>query len=294
MNNSPLVSIILPTHNRSSLIGGSIESVLSQTFRDFELVVVNDGSTDNTRKVVDDFSMRDFRVRQVVNKTNLGLVGSLNKGVENAKGKYIARIDDDDRWCDKEKLEKQITFLESNSDYVVTGGGVIDVDATGKEITRFFLLDHDEHLKNVILLHNPFAHSAVVFRKDAWEKAGGYDEELSSTNCEDWDLWLRMGKLGKFYNFQEYFIRYLRDRQNKSNFNVRHTLMVNNRLRKKYRNDYPNFWKAYVMGLALYLFSFLPIGESLKPFFSAPRRIIFGNPVYVYKTQNTKKIRNKP
>src|SRR3990167_5227886 len=112
MNNSPLVSIILPTHNRSSLIGGSIESVLSQTFRDFELVVVNDGSTDNTRKVVDDFSMRDFRVRQVVNKTNLGLVGSLNKGVENAKGKYIARIDDDDRWCDKEKLEKQITFLE--------------------------------------------------------------------------------------------------------------------------------------------------------------------------------------
>lgn len=284
----PLVSVILPTLNRASMIKKSIESVLSQTFSDFELIVVNDGSTDATLDVVREFEKRDPRVKQIVNEKNLGLVRSLNKGIERASGTYIARIDDDDYWCDNEKLEKQITFLESNPDYVAAGGGVIDVDAKGREITRFFLLEQDKRLKDAILLHNPFAHSAVVFRKDAWEKTGGYDETLSRANCEDWDLWLKMGKLGKFYNFQHYFIRYLRDRQNKSNFNIRHTLRVNNSLRRKYRNDYPNFRKAYVLGWSLYALSFVPFGRLLKPLFAAPRRFILGRPVYIYPSSEEK------
>lgn len=275
-----LVSVVISTYNREKLLPRALESVLGQTFRDFELTVVNDGSTDNTQKFLDDFLRRDGRVRQIVNETNLGLVESLNKGINVSHGKYIARIDDDDYWCDPQKLEKQITFLESNPDYVAVGGGEIEMDSTGKEVGRFLLLENDERLKNLMLFHNPFVHSAVVFRKNAWVQAGEYDEVFSSTNSEDWDLWLRLGKLGKFYNFQQYFVRYLKGQQNKSNYNIQHNLMINIRLRKKYRNDYPNFWKAYIFGWARYIHSFLPLRKSLHPVFSALRRIIFGRPVY--------------
>ncbi|MCK4454169.1 glycosyltransferase [Candidatus Parcubacteria bacterium] len=273
-----LVSIILPTYNRATYIRKAIESVLSQTYRGFELIIIDDGSTDETPKIISEFKRKDARVKCMTNKPNIGLVKSLNKGVKNAQGKYIARLDDDDFWCDKGKLEKQVKFLENNPSYVAVGGGVIRVDATGKETSRHLLSENDKDLKNSMLLNNSFVHSTVVFKKEIWEMVGGFDESLDFS--EDWDLWLRFGKIGKFYNFQQYFVRYLQDRQNKSNYNIQHNARLNIKLRKKYRNDYPNFWKAYILGWAQYIYTFLPFRIALKPIFSKLRRIIFGHPGY--------------
>ncbi|MGB2762530.1 MAG: glycosyltransferase [Minisyncoccales bacterium] len=280
MSHPSLVSIILPTYNRGTYIRRAVGSVLSQTYKEFELIIIDDGSTDETPKIISEFKRKNTRVKCITNKPNIGLVKSLNKGIKNAKGKYIARIDDDDSWCDSQKLEKQVEFLENNVDYIAVGGGVIKVDAAGKEIARHLLSENDKDLKNSMLLNNSFVHSSVVFRKEIWEKVGGFDETLDFS--EDWDLWLRFGQLGNFYNFQQYFVRYLQDQQNKSNYNIQHNARLNIKLRKKYRNDYPNFWKAYILGWAQYIYTFLPFRIALKPIFSKLRRIIFGNPGYEF------------
>ena len=272
MDKKPLVSIIIATYNRGKSINKAIESVLNQTYKDIEIIVIDDGSTDETPKIVSEISKTDSRIRIVTNKINLGLVKTLNRGISNAHGKYIARLDDDDFWCNPQKLEKQVAFLENNPDYVLVGGGVIRVDEQGKEIIRFTLPESDEDIRQKILQDNTFAHSTVVFKKEAWEKAGGYNETLIFS--EDWDLWLRFGKFGKFYNFPEYFIYYLQGEQNISNLNIRQNLKFSIKLRKKYRKDYPGYRKAILFCWASYFYSFLPFKQKLWPIIFRIKRLI--------------------
>jgi len=281
MNNQPLVSVILPTYNRVKYIRKAIESVLGQTYRNLELIIINDGSNDKTSKVIYGFAKKDQRVKTIKNETNIGLVKSLNKGITKSKGKYIARIDDDDVWSDKQKLEKQIEFLENNSDYVLTGGGMIKINEKGREIVRYMLPEEDEDIRRAILQNNCFAHSAVVFKKESWQSAGGYDETLDFS--EDWDLWMKFGKLGKYYNFQKYFLIYLKAGQNKTSEEksiVRANAKINIKLREKYRKNFPDFWKAYFFGWFHYFYSFLPLRKYLHPLFSRFGRFIFGSPAY--------------
>lgn len=284
MKSSTLVSIILPTYNRASYLKRSVESVLSQTYKNFELVIVNDGSRDNTAEVVAGLIAQDGRVRLATNKTNAGLVKSLNHGVRAARGEYIARIDDDDVWEDSEKLAKQVAFLDAHADHVLIGGGVIRVDAKGKEIMRFMLPEHDQDIRRMMLLNNPFAHAAVMFKKSTWERAGGYDEALPFS--EDWDLWMRFGDFGKYYNFQEYFLRYLKAGQNKTSDDVRvirTNTRLNMRLRMKYRTKFPNFLKSFILGWTYYASTFLPFRDAMHPIFSKLRRLALGQPAYSAK-----------
>jgi glycosyltransferase involved in cell wall biosynthesis len=278
MNQYPLVSIILPTYNREKYIKRAIESTLSQTYKNIELIIIDDGSTDKTKDVIQPYLV-DQRVHYIYQQ-NKGASAARNNGIKVSKGKYIAVLDSDDFWCDRKKLEKQVKFLEEHPNYILVGGGMIRINKQGKELVRHLLPETDKEIRKLILFDNLFAHSTVVFRKVAWELAGGYDEELSFS--EDWDLWLRFGKLGKFYNFQEYFTCYLQGEQNISNLNLRRNLKLNIKIRKKYRNDYPNFWKAFFLGWAYYYYTFLPFNQFLKPIFSKIRRIIFGPPVYKY------------
>jgi len=281
LKNWPLVSVILPTYNRAEYIRKAIESVLTQTYKNLELVIVDDGSIDNTSDIIYGLAKKDKRVKVVQNKTNIGLVKSLNKGITRSKGKYIARIDDDDIWCDKQKLEKQIEFLENNPDYLLVGGGVIRINEKGKEIVRLLLPERNKNIRKAILQNNCFAHSAVVFKKESWQNAGGYDETLNFS--EDWDLWMKLGKLGKYYNFQEYFLIYLKAGQNKmseENSVIRSNAKVNIKLRKRYKKDFPGFRKAYFFGWFDYFYSFLPLRKYLHPLFSRFRRFVFGPPAY--------------
>ena len=118
----PLVSVILPTHNRAESITKAIGSVVLQTYENFEIIVVDDCSTDQTPEVLHKLAKEDKRIKIITNDKNLRLVRSLNKGIIFSSGKYIARIDDDDAWSNKEKLEKQVNFLEKNRDYVAVVG----------------------------------------------------------------------------------------------------------------------------------------------------------------------------
>lgn len=272
---TPKVSIVLPTHNRAELLDKAIRSVVGQTYENWELIIVDDASTDFTPQLVREWQAKDARISCIRNPENifskLGVTANLNIGLNGADGKYIARLDDDDYWCDNRKLEKQVNFLENNPDYVLAGGGVIVVDPAGKELYRYFKFEHDETIKKRALLANPFSHTTVMFRREAAIAVGGY---ANWQYAEDWDLWLRLGVYGKLYNFQEYFMAYLFSGTNKSFELQRPQTKTVLKFIAQHRREYPGFFLAYAANFAQYLFSFLPTALRLKvhPFLAYIKR----------------------
>jgi glycosyltransferase involved in cell wall biosynthesis len=251
------ISIIMPTYNRVGLLGRAVQSIRAQSFSAWELIVINDASTDGTATFLDDLAQRDPRIRPVHNQKNNypDISKNLNEGLALARGKYIARLDDDDYWCDDEKLKKQLDFLESHQNYVVTGGGTIVIDDGDEERFRYFKTETDENIRRRALFTNPFTHSTVMFRRDVALAVGGYG---NFKNAEDWDLWLKLGTQGQFYNFQEYFVRYLMNDQSKTViFKQSQTKEIFTLLRS-HRHHYPHFFFAYALNFGQYCFSLLP------------------------------------
>ncbi len=282
----PFVSIIIPTYNGSKCIKKAIESILDQEFLNFEIIVIDDGSTDTTSEIIKELGKRDSRVRYFKNEKNLGFVKSLNRGLKESKGKYIARLDDDDFWSDKKKLLKQVNFLLSNPGYVLVGGGLIKVNEQGKEAVRYLLPESDEDIRKSILVSNCFGHSAVVFLKEAAQIVGGYDEEFGF--FADRSLWLKLGTIGKFYNFQEYFVCYLdKELDNETyrarDYQIRRKLILNIKLRARYKNFYPGFYRSLTLCFFSFFYSFLPYKKYFWPVTSKMRTMIFGAPSYKYK-----------
>ncbi len=266
----PLVSVILPTYKRGERLKKAIGSVFSQTYKNLELIIIDDTPDDSISNLISE--IKDSRIIYIQNKERLGFVKSLNKGASLVRGKYIARIDADDSWLNFKKLEKQVNFLENYPDYVLCGGGVIIVNEEGKEIVRFLDPEKDEDIRKSILFLSHFVHSSVVFRKDAFFLVGGYDENLDYS--EDRDLWLKLGKVGKFYNFQEYFVNYLQSKASRTN--RREQFKVAALLRKKYRNDYSNYYQAVLFSWLYFFYNFLFLRKLLYPISPKLRKIIFG------------------
>jgi len=282
IQNQPLVSVIIITYNGRMYIKKAIESVLRQTYKNIEVIIVNDGSTDETLEIISGFRKTDSRITILTNKINLGCAKTLNKGAIMAHGKYIARLDDDDSWFDRRKLERQICFLEKNCNYVLVGDGVIKIDKKGEEIDRYLFPEKDKDIRKSILLGNLFVHSTVVFRRNIFEKVGGYDEYFDF--FADWDLWLKLGKLGKFYNFQKHSTYYL-DKEYDSNYSmrdysIRRELRRNIVLREKYKNNYPYYRKAVLLCWVSYFYSFLPFRRKLYLVLFKLKTLIIGFPAY--------------
>ncbi len=257
------VSVILPTYNGAATIEVAIKSVLSQTWRDLELIIVDDGSTDGVGEVIKSFSKYDLRVKYLRNDNNIGLQASLNRGLRAASGKFIARIDDDDEWICSDKLSRQIDFLMHNSDHVLVGTGFIIVRGEGKEIGRCMPPLSDEEIRKVILHTNCFAHPSVVFMKEAINKVGEYWEGPA----EDYDMWLKLGKIGKFANINCYCLKYMVRPNSASRLVTEEINLRVIELIKMYRYSYPNFWPSIINGywtLAKYrLLKFIPPGPRI-------------------------------
>ncbi len=187
-------------------MGQAIESVLSQSFKNLELVVVNDDpASSEADKII--FSFKDPRLIYLRNKENVGSAKSLNIGLRQAQGDYIAILDDDDMWTSKEKLSHQIQFLDKNPDHVLLGTNMVVVDAdSGKEITRSHFPTTDTELRALLFKNNPFAHSSVMFKRKMIVSLGGYDESLQ--RGKDYDLWLKLAKNGKIAVLPGHFLKY--------------------------------------------------------------------------------------
>jgi glycosyltransferase EpsE len=254
----PTVSIIMPTYNRIRMLEKAIQSVFDQSYKDWELIIIDDASTDETEIRMKELDLREEAVKymRIPKIENKGISEYLNIGLRNARGKYIARIDDDDFWCHKDKLKLQVEFLEKNPEYVVVGGGVILVDGEGNELFRYLKKESDEEIRSFALFSNPFTHATVMFKKDLALKLGGYK---IIKHVEDMELWLRMGKHGKLYNMKEYFITYMTAGQNKSFTHQRENSRTVLEVIKMHKDDYPNFSKAYLLNYTQYAYSFLPV-----------------------------------
>ncbi len=288
-----LVSVIISTFNGEKYIKRAIESVLSQTYGNIELIIIDDCSTDNTSEIIFGYSRKDSRIVILKNETNIGSYKSLNKAIRISRGKYIANLDDDDIWRDSQKIEKQTEFLEKHNDYGLVGGGMIKIDIKNNEIGRYLFPEHDKDIRKSILKNNLFSHSAVLFRKDAWEEVGGYNELFGYS--ADIDLWLKIGKKYKFYNFQDYFIYYL-DKENSGSYfsrknSYRRKVWLNIKMIKQYKNDYPGCKKAVLLCWASYFYSFVPYRQKMRPILNKLRALIFGQPSYKIVSRTTGKIK---
>jgi glycosyltransferase involved in cell wall biosynthesis len=185
---TPLVSVVMPVRNGGALLRAAVESILDQTLRDLELIVVDDGSTDGSRDVIK--SLDDPRIR-LVEQEPLGLVAALNRGLAEAKGAYVARMDADDLSL-PERLERQAAFLAAHPEVglVATSFRIVE---TGQEQQRTTLLPtRSSDLRMRLLLRNPFSHGSIMVPRPVLERAGPYSDAYG--NNEDYDLWRRIAR----------------------------------------------------------------------------------------------------
>ncbi len=282
----PLISVIIATYGREKYIRKTLESILSQSYDLLEIIVIDDSESDKTEKIVELLDRKE--IKYIKSRDRLGFVKSLNKGIKVAAGKYIARLDDDDFWSDPKKLEKQVGFLEENPDYVLAGGGAILIDEKGKELRRFLPPEKDDKIRELMLRDCLFVHSTVVFKKKTWEMVHGYNEDLVS--AEDWDLWLRFGDFGKFYNFQEYFVYFLQAEQGKTQYIRRRNTYDHLKLMRRYRDKYPNFYRSFLVGLISYLYSFFPRPKWFRfKILSKAKNILLGYQIYPKTSKDDKR-----
>lgn len=199
-SSTPRVSVLLTTYNGAEHVAETVESVLSQTYDDWELVIINDGSTDQTREIIESFD--DDRIR-LFNQENRGRGPALNRGLGLARGKYVAIIDDDDI-ADSERLQEQVSFLDSQSDVDLVGTWYANEWNTEGNSDLEYVRPPTEHaeLCETLPIRNPFAHSTVMYRKKAVLTVGGYREDLDS--CLDYNLWVQLTAAGyKLMNLDE-------------------------------------------------------------------------------------------
>ncbi len=202
MKSAPLVSVVLPVYNGEMYIAQAVDSILNQTFKDFELIVINDGSTDKTAEILNKYT--DPRL-QIITQENKGLVAALNRGIEAARGTYIARQDADDASL-PERLQLQSHYLQQHAETVIVGSSMSVMNKQGTITHKHSVLLHDPELRQELLIRSPFAHGSVMFKKSAALTAGLYQQNFWP--AEDYELWLRLSEHGKLANLDDYLYIY--------------------------------------------------------------------------------------
>lgn len=201
MSYSPAkVSVVMSVYNDSCYLKESVESILNQSFTDFEFILIDDGSTDDSWDILTHYSRSDRRIKVVKNEQNIGLTKSLNKGLELAQGEYIARQDSDDISL-PERLRLQTEFLDSHIDVGAIGTGAKIIDEKG-QILGFRHVDTDhERLKVFLLINNNFLHSSLMARQQLVKQIGGYNENLRY--AQDYALWWDISEIARLGNLPE-------------------------------------------------------------------------------------------
>lgn len=253
---SPTLSIVMPTHNRAGYISIAIESVLQQTYQDWELLIVDDGSTDDTKSVVEPFLKRDARIRYIHQDQNKGIAFTRNNGVAQARGRYIAMLDSDDAWASPDKLARQIAVLNADPELGIIGTWLEIIDEKGVHTgQQLSYAQDDAGIRSKEIYKNAFAQSSVIFRKEAFEKAGGYDGRFVVT--DDHDLWLKIGRSYRFATLPSYDLLY-----RKHSGNITRTRRITAaheelEILRRHRAYYPGFYVGLLKGIARLALAFV-------------------------------------
>jgi len=198
------ITVLLPVYNGAADLEQTVRSVLAQTHRDFEFLIINDGSKDRSGEILD--RLDDPRIK-VIHQKNMGLAATLNRGIELAQGQYIARQDQDDL-SHPVRLAEQFAYMEAHPDCNLLGTAAdIWVENTPTERFHEHPLDHAT-LSFDLIFNNPFVHSSVMLRKTTVQAIGGYSTDLARQPPEDYELWSRMARNGRVANLQQRLLIY--------------------------------------------------------------------------------------
>jgi glycosyltransferase involved in cell wall biosynthesis len=218
----PVISVITSCYNASKYLCEAVDSVINQTFKDFEYILIDDGSIDETAEIIRGYARKDNRI-VVIEKANTGLTDSLNVGLRTAKGTWIARLDADDVALCK-RFETQINFLTYNPKIVLLGSACFVIDDTGRYIKRkSYPTENDILCKRLENNGTTFPHSSVLFRTDLARRLGGYRIRLEG--AEDRDLWLRLSVNGKIASLDEPLIKLRKHSESITSGNLRSLLI---------------------------------------------------------------------
>lgn len=202
----PTVSVLMPAYNARRYVARAVESILAQTFDDFELLIIDDGSTDDTRQILERLAARDARVR-VVSRPNTGYVVALNELIGMARGELLARMDADDVAL-PERFARQVAYLRDHPEVVCLGGGTQTIDGAGRVVglDEGRGLDHEEALAVALSGSSPMVHPTIMVRRSAMEAVGGY--QVRHWPAEDLDLYLRLAEVGRLARLPEAVLQY--------------------------------------------------------------------------------------
>lgn len=199
----PTVSVVMPVYNSDKYLSLAIDSILHQSYRDFEFIIINDASKDSSSAILNKYKKKDKRIKVIRNKSNLGVTKSLNIGVLKARGKYIIRMDADD-WSHPERFKYQVQLMKKNPDIVVSGS---DIEVCDENLQPTYIRHYhntDQEIRKHIFRYSPFAHPATIWRSDVLKKEL-YNEIL--TTSQDYELYFRVGKIGKFMNINKCLLK---------------------------------------------------------------------------------------
>jgi glycosyltransferase involved in cell wall biosynthesis len=245
MTSKPKVSVLMSVYNGEEFLNEAIDSIIDQTFKDFEFIIIDDGSKDKSLKIIK--SYKDPRI-VLVSRPNKGLVASLNEGLNLAKGKYIARQDADDISIPN-RLEKEVMYMDSHPNTALVGSNYTVMDIKGNQLVTTNVFTHPNDLKLTQITCNQYGHGSVMLRKSAIEKVGNYDKSVG--HVEDYDLWTRLSQNYDIANFEEPLYLYRKVEQGISMSNaelqVQQTFAVRDKAFKyylKHQSEYkPLFYR---------------------------------------------------
>lgn len=213
----PRISVAMSVYNDDAFLGAAIESVLAQDFGDFEFLIVDDGSSDRSGAIIDDYARRDSRIR-AIHQENRGLIASLNRMVAEVRAPLIARMDGDDI-CLPDRFGRQVAFLDAHPDHGVVGSNFYNLGRNGRiESAAPHPLDHAA-IVDALRFGSPICHPSVMMRRDVVVAAGGY--RPAYRHCEDFDLWLRLSERTQLANLPDRLLHY---RRSDSQVSIRHVV----------------------------------------------------------------------
>ena len=238
MEETPLVTIAIPFYNSAAYLGYSIQSVINQTYQNWELLLVDDGGQDGSRAIAERFASKDNRIRIIYDGLNKGLAARLNESVNKAQGDFYARMDDDDI-MDVTRIEKQVEYLRAHPEVNVVGSSAMIIDGDNKIVRS----------SNMEGVTSGFIHPTVMGHTE-WFRQHLYNIDFK--RCQDKELWLRTAQSSKFYNIPEPLLYYREYGQNSLSKNLK----THKALRQIYIN-YRSYGKTQVWFLRNYVFTYI-------------------------------------
>lgn len=233
--NTPKVSVLMPNYNCEKYLPEAIESILNQTFTDFEFIIIDDGSTDNSWDIIQEYAAKDSRIVAVKNEENLKICKTLNKWIALAIWKYIARMDSDDISL-PDRFEKQVTFLDQYPEVWIVWWTMEMIDENWNIYSKREYNTTDKEIRDKIFRYSPFCHPVIMMRKNILEQSWWYDDNL--VYSEDYDLYFRIWMHSKFANINNTLIYYRMFDWNSTTKKLKHMERGTIYIRKKAKKEY--------------------------------------------------------